>query len=314
MARNKRIPDEVIQTASMIDLPRYLQQQGVVLREFRSCWEYGQGAEKVTLWQDPRDGHYQWKRQYDRLTGNPIQWLQCFGGSRSFADAAYRLWDWAGGKPIPKQRIDTSAPGGTVEEKKKCEPFQLPPANSSFRRCMAYLCKTRRIDPGIVTEFHKAGLIYESAIHHNAVFVGRDADGVARHASLRGTVTNKKGKAFRINQEGSDPGYAFHWVGVSPHLFVCEAPIDLLSFVSLHLQNWRSHSYTALCGIFPDAMLQFLQDHPYIKKVGLCLDNDKYGRKGNRRCAEALEQLGIVYDILAPKNKDWNDDLKEVRP
>lgn len=311
---NKKIPDEVIQTALMIDLPRFLRNQGIELKEFRTCWEYGNGAEKVTVWQDRKDGHYQWKRQYDHLSGNAIQWLLAFGDSRSFADAVYRLYDWAGGRPIERiQPAGTAAAACPVEEKKKYDGFRLPPANKSFSRVMAYLCKTRKIDPNVVLTFHKAGLVYESSIYHNAVFVGRDKAGVARHANLRGTVTNDKSRAFKMNQEGSDPKYSFRWAGTSPYLFVVEAPIDALSFISLHLQDWQSHSYVALCGTFTDALLQFLRDYPHIQTVFLCCDNDEAGRKGNQRCAEALAKVGIDYEIRVPQNNDWNDDLKEVQ-
>lgn len=311
---NKKIPDEVIQTALMIDLPRFLRQQGIELKEFRTCWEYGTGAEKVTIWQDRDDGHYQWKRQYDHLSGNAIQWLLAFSSSRSFADAVYQLYDWAGGRPLAKITPNaTAAPAAPVEEKKKYDEFRLPPANKSFSRVMAYLCQTRKIDPTVVLTFHNAELIYESSIYHNAVFVGRDKSGVARHANLRGTVTNEKSRAFKMNQECSDPKYSFRWVGNSPYLFVVEAPIDALSFISLHPEKWQHHSYVALCGTFTDALLQFLRDHPHIQKVVLCCDNDEAGRKGNRRCAEALVKLGIPYEIRVPRNNDWNDDLKEVR-
>lgn len=310
MTKEKRIPNEVIQTAMMIDLPRFLEQQGIKLKAYSSCWEYGKGAEKVTLWQDRRDGHYQWKRQYDGISGNAIQWLMAFGTVRSFADAVYLLYDWAGGRSPELGRI-SAAPAVPVEEKKKGGDFRLPPADRSFGRVMAYLCKTRRIDPGVVTAFHNAGLIYESAIHHNAVFVGRDKEGIPRHANLRSTVTNEKGRAFRINQEYSDPRYAFHWVGTGQRLYVFEAPIDLLSFITLHPNNWQQHNYTALCGVFPDAMVQLLEDHPHIQQVALCCDNDEWGRKGNQRCAEVLKKRCVPYGILISKGKDWNDDLRE---
>lgn len=309
----KDIPETVIQTAYMINLPRFLEQQGIELKEYRSCWEYGTGAEKVTVWQDRKDGHYQWMRQYDRLSGNAIQWMQTFGGSRSFPDAVFYLYDWAGGRPITELEPRTAA-AAPVEEKKKSGQFRLPPANRSFSRCMAYLCKTRKLDPELVTFFHKVGLIYESAIHHNAVFVGRDPQNVPRHANLRGTVTSEKGRAFKGNWENSDPGYSFHWAGYDGLLYVFEAPIDLLSFISIYRENWRQHSYLALCGTFTDGLTQFIADHPYIRKAVLCLDNDEAGEKGNHRCAEALEKLGIPWEVLPPRNNDWNDDLKEVRP
>ena len=41
----------------------------------------------------------------------------------------------------------------------------------------AYLCQTRGIAPEVVSAFARKDLLYESANHHNAVFVGRDIIG-----------------------------------------------------------------------------------------------------------------------------------------
>ena len=64
------------------------------------------------------------------------------------------------------------------------------------------------------------------------VFAGLDADGAVRHAHKRST--NSFGKTFRINVEGGDPRYSFHYNGTDGNLFVFEAPIDLLSYISLY--------------------------------------------------------------------------------
>lgn len=65
-------------------------------------------------------------------------------------------------------------------------------------------------------------LLYEDAVHHNCVFVGRDAQGVMRHAHLRGTAS--RGKPFRQTVEGSDARYSFHYAGGSSSLYVFESP------------------------------------------------------------------------------------------
>ena len=66
-----------------------------------------------------------------------------------------------------------------------------------------------------------------------------------------GTRTKKEsmtyGSSFRGNLTSSDPKYSFRWVGTSDTLYVFEAPIDLLSYVSLHKEGWKQHSYVALC-------------------------------------------------------------------
>lgn len=74
---------------------------------------------------------------------------------------------------------------------------------SSARVNVQYLIKHRSIARDVVARFAKAGLLYEDAEYHNAVFVGTDTDGVPRHAHKRSA--NSYGKAFRLNVEGSDP-------------------------------------------------------------------------------------------------------------
>ena len=81
------------------------------------------------------------------------------------------------------------------------------------------------------------------------------------------------GKAFKGNEESSDPKYSFHWTGKSGRLYVFEAPIDLLSFLTLYQKEWEQHSYVALCGLSEQGLFQMLEDVPYIRQVALCLDS-----------------------------------------
>ncbi|MBQ7871091.1 MAG: DUF3991 and TOPRIM domain-containing protein [Oscillospiraceae bacterium] len=152
--------------------------------------------------------------------------------------------------------------------------------------------------------FVNAGLICESADYHNAVFVGRNGAGVPLHAHLRGT-----GSAFKGNVAGSDPKFSFHWNGKSDRLYLFEAPIDMLSFISLHKDGWRSHSYAAACGVSDQVLWQMLEDKPHIKEVCLCLDNDTAGQAATSRISRALHAKGIQAQILVPVHKDWNEDL-----
>lgn len=152
----------------------------------------------------------------------------------------------------------------------------------------------------------EADLGYEDAEYHNAVFVGTDTDGVPRHAHKRSA--NSYGKAFRLNVEGSDPRYSFHYVGTDRSLYVFEAPIDMLSFITLYPENWQRHSYVACCGTSIQPVLQMLEQAPQLDTVLLCLDNDEAGNQASRRMQNQLE---VRYSVerLIPENKDWNDDL-----
>ena len=195
----------------------------------------------------------------------------------------------------------------TPQEKKQ-KPFALPPANENNRRVFAYLLKHRHLDRDVLTTFIRLGLIYEDQKYHNAVFVGRDKDGTARHAHKRST--NSQGKPFRMTVKGSDFRYAFNWSGASEHLLVFEAPIDLLSFISMyHDSDWARHSYVALCGTSSQPLLGMLERCPQIQTVHLCLDNDQAGQLATKRLAKVVREKGLKVDAFVPVLKDWNQDL-----
>jgi len=202
-----------------------------------------------------------------------------------------------------------------VSEEKNAEPpkqFAAPPTNEEMRRVYAYLIRQRGVGREIVNCFVQAGLLYEDAEYHNAVFIGKDKRGVVRHAHKRSV--NSEGKAFRQNVEGSDPRYSFHWMGISDRLYVFEAPIDMLSFITLYPQDWQTNSYVALCGISEHAMLHMLEQNPQLQEIALCLDQDTAGLKAVARLTRVLQEYG--YSEIAPKlpeAKDWNDELVALR-
>ncbi len=193
--------------------------------------------------------------------------------------------------------------------------FALPTAHSDMRRAYAYLVKTRLLDREVVSFFARQKLIYESCEkskdgtkeYHNAVFVGLDEHGVPRHAHKRGLYT--EGGGFKGNVDGCDPAYSFHYVGTSNCLYVFEAPIDLLSYITLNPQDWQNHSYVALCGVGGQAMMWMLEQYPQLRKVSLCLDNDEAGHKASERLKNQLSEKGYSSQRLISEGKDWNDDL-----
>ena len=138
--------------------------------------------------------------------------------------------------------------------------------------------------------------------------MGTDEQGTPRHAHKRSA--NSFGKSFRQNVEGSDPRYIFHHIGTDGKLYVFEAPIDMLSFITMYPDDWKSHSYVACCGTSAIPVMSMLSRMPCTQEVFLCLDNDAAGQAASLRMAEQIaEQFGIASDRLTPQNKDWNDDL-----
>ena len=197
------------------------------------------------------------------------------------------------------------------------KPFALPSANQDMRRVFAYLLKKRFLDPSVISTFARAGLLYESLEpsndgtkqYHNAIFVGKDENGIARHAHKKGIYTF--GNSYRGNIEGSDPRYSFHWKGTDDILYVFESPIDMLSYISLHKEGWQRHCYVALCGVGRQALFQMLKENPNIQKIYLCLDHDIPGMKAAERIKEELVEIGgHMVEEERSDYKDWNEDCK----
>lgn len=93
-----------------------------------------------------------------------------------------------------------------------------------------------------------------------------------------------------------------------------EAPIDALSGASLRIlagRDWRTVHYLALGGLNYMALDQFLADHPQVKTLQLCLDNDQRGRAFAKKLAGIYGERGYtVRDLPPPKGKDYNDYLQ----
>ena len=285
--------EEQKQQAAAVDLEVFLRSRGEKLiasgREKRLASDHS-----VTV-----RGN-EWYDHAEERGGHAVSFVQRFYGM-SYPEAVTLLLGGGMGTVYPSA-------GERVEEPPK--QFVQPPVHTDMRRVYAYLVKHRNIDRSVVAHFAKERLLYEDAEHHNAVFVGTDEHGVPRHAHKRSA--NSYGKAFRLNVEGSDPRYNFHHIGTDGKLYVCEAPIDMLSYITLHPDDWQRHSYVACCGTSIQPVLKMLERVPQLDTVLLCLDNDEAGHKASDRMKAQLVAYYTV-ERLIPENKDWNDDLTAQR-
>lgn len=291
--------DEQKRRANGVDLAEFLRRQGERLipagRDMRL-----ESDHSVTV------RGSQWYDHAMELGGGAVSFLQQHYGL-SYVEAVSQLLGGEGGMIY--------APAQEKPEEKK--EFVLPPASRTMRRVYAYLLKQRCIDREVIHAYAHDGLLYESREpsrdgsrqYHNAVFVGIDGHGVARHAHKRGLAAD--GPGYRRNVTGSDSRYSFHHMGTSDRLYVFEAPIDLLSFNSLYQRDWQEHSYVALCGIGSQAMRWMLEQNPDIRRVALCLDNDAAGRKAMDRLMADLREKGYdTIQLLPEQGKDWNECLQ----
>ena len=292
--------DEQKQLANSVDLAEYLRVRGEKLERV--------GIEHKFIYYDSSGKHdsitirgSKWFDHKNQTGGGAIKFMQEFYGM-DFQTAVQELL----GRSIPP--LSNSPPKSDKQEQKTRE-FKLPEPNSDMHRVYAYLIKQRFIAPDIISYFAKQHTLYEDKEHHNAVFVGVDENGVPRQASKRST--NSYGNSFRITCQGSDTRYSFAHFGESKRLYVFEAPIDMMSFLTLYPKDWQKHSYIAMNGVYENAVLTALKNHSNLSEVILCVDNDEGGIEAVDRLRDILNENGYsnVKRLAAPY-KDWNEVLK----
>ena len=291
--------DEQKVLANSVDLEEFLRMRGEKLERV--------GIEHKLIYYDSSGKH-------DSITIRGSKWFdhknQIGGGAIKFMQEFYDMDFQTAVQELLGQTVTPlshSPPKVSAKEEKK--EFRLPEANTNMHRVYAYLIKQRFISPDIISHFAKQHTLYEDKEHHNAVFVGVDENGVPRQASKRST--NSYGNSFRITCQGSDTRYSFAHFGESKRLYVFEAPIDMMSFLTLYPKDWQKHSYIAMNGVYENAVLTALKNHSNLSEVILCVDNDEGGIEAVDRLKDILNENGYSnVKRLAPPYKDWNEVLK----
>ena len=286
--------------ANSVDLAKFLRMRGEKLERV--------GREHKLIYYDGSGKH-------DSITMSGSRWFdhknQVGGGAIKFMQEFYDMDFQTAVQELLGQTVTSlsHAPPKAVVHEEKTKEFKLPKSNENMHRVFAYLIKQRFINPEIISFFARNHTLYEDKEHHNAVFVGLDENGVPRQASKRST--NSFGKTFRITCEGSDTRYSFSHFGKSEKLFVFEAPIDMMSFLTLYPNDWQKHSCIAMNGVYENAVLTALKNHSNLSEIVLCVDNDEGGIEAVDRLRDILADNGYSeVKRLAPKFKDWNEVLK----
>ena len=291
--------DEQKILANSVDLEQFLRMRGEKLERV--------GREHKLIYYDSSGRHDSitihgstWFDHKNQVGGGAIKFMQEFY-DMDFQTAVQELL----GRTVTP--LSHSPPKVSAKEGKK--EFRLPQANTNMHRVYAYLIKQRFIAHEVITHFAKQHTLYEDKEHHNAVFVGIDENGVPRQASKRST--NSYGNSFRITCQGSDTRYSFAHFGKSSCLYVFEAPIDMMSFLTLYPKDWQQHSYIAMNGVYENAVLTALKNHSNLREIVLCVDNDEGGIEAVDRLRDILHENGYPnVKRLAPEFKDWNECLK----
>jgi len=280
--------DQQIETANNTNLVEFLYSHGEQLKKFgaQHLWE------KHQVW--IRDNR--WYTHYEAVGGYSISFVMKYY-FMGFQDAVTELL----GGGIAKCNTPI------VKEKTPRE-LVIPQANKTMNRVYSYLMNERFISREVISFFAHKKLLYEDDRYHNCIFVGLDETNIPRHIHRRGTHGS-----FKQTVSGSKAEYSFHHDGESEWLFVFEAPIDMLAFITLYPNDWTKHSYVALCSVSERAILHQLKVNKNIERIVLCLDNDNAGISACERIKSILLQSGYAdVKIIHSVNKDWSEDVKAM--
>ena len=296
-----KFTDEELAMAKSVDLCRVAEALGYTVKRIG---KYHTLKEMDSIRIYNRTNWYRWSRQGERGNngGSQIDFLKVFAGM-SVKEAVFWLLDFAGIKRI-------------VSEKKaqpESKPFLLPAKASNNMRVIRYLNEKRCISKTTVQWFIDNGLLYESAQYHNAVFLGTDAEGNVKFASMRGTY-DKDGRSFKCDVEGNDKRYGFHVEKEGAQFIaVFEAAIDLMSYVDIYHDT--GEHLLALGMVADNPLEQYLSDHKEIQGIRFCLDNDEPGRKAAMELAEKYVRAGYSVKVCGPpaEYKDYNEWLVEAK-
>ena len=294
-----RFTEEEMETAKGTDLPDLLEHLGYSVRRVGSRYHTTREMDSIRI-KDRRT----WKRYSNGTGGDAITFLQEFC-SKSFREAVNYLLEFNGHRardsPVPRPK--------PVQAEEK-PTFALPIAHHDQRRVFAYLQK-RGIAPQVIRGFIDAGLLYEDSLHHNCVFVGRNASGKAVFASKHGTY-DLNGSGFKGDAVGSDKSVVFR-LPCDPALDwveVFEAPIDLMSFCTLH--RAVTSNAVALCGLYQGPLDTYLRENPHLKRIVLCLDADEPGQEATKKFQAEYAEKGYAVSTRTPTlGKDWNEYLQQ---
>ena len=299
--------EEQIARANTVDLMSFLTARGERFK--KSGREYRWTThDSVTV----KDN--QWFRHSQGKGGGPIDFLMEFY-DKTFPEAVAELLREQGVVPIADTTNGEKDEGCLDASPIPTPEIILPERNTDNEKVIQYLTGVRKIDREIVNEFIRREDIFEEAKTHRAVFIGRKSDGSVGYASWRGISEKQE----RGDIAGSSKCYGFKSLASwtedtsnkernSRNLYVFEASIDLLSFLTLYPKYRHENHYLSLGGVSSAALHTFLSERKDVKHIYLCLDHDT---SGHDACARIFDELPEKYAVtqLIPVKKDWNDVL-----
>lgn len=306
--------------ATEVSLIDYLHSRGEKLKRVGSSY-FVESLNGVSIYNN------KWYDHYNKKGGVAVGFLKEFYGF-SYSEAVVEL--------LGEQNIEAfrgtntrnyndtpqiSTPSSLPNEIKKRVPnnksgqhkkFELPERARNNDKLYDYLCNKRFIDKDIINIFIQNGSLYQSKEKNNVIFVGFDEDGVGKFGCAKGTYISNKG-TFTQTLTGSNTDYCFNLNNKSDTACVFEAPIDMLSYMTMFKEHLNEYNYLALDGVSEKPLIKFLKQNKNITTINLCFDNDVGGYEATERIRDILKASGYNdIKVQLSHNKDWNEELKEL--
>jgi len=294
-----KFTDEEIAHADSVNIINYAMSLGYHIKQVSSHSFKIEGYGGLYI---HSEGH-KWNWFSQNKGGGSIQFVMNTE-NKSWVDAVKTLI-------VKTDKVRSYKPQEVIEEVTKGE-LILPEENITFKHISNYLINLRGIAKKIVFQFIENHKLYENK-YGSCIFVGYDKEKVCKYASIRST--NITGKSFRYDVKNSDKSYPFCLEGKNDTLCVFEAPIDLMSYLTLikihQIKNFANHCIS-LGGVYDKALEHYLKENPNIKDIVLCLDNDE---AGHLACQQIRGKYGGNYKIQRhiPKGKDFNDEILNIK-
>lgn len=287
----RRYTEEELRIAKSVDLTAVAQQLGYTVVRVGSMYTLKE-MDSIRIYN--RRSWFRWSRVAEKGSngGTQIDFLRVFGGM-TVKDAVFWLLDFAGYRRLDQEGAQPLKYQVKEEAKKKL--FCLPEPAAGYDAVYRYLGEERGIDREVIDFFIRQDLIYASRRYGDVVFKGNDRNGVTHFASLRGPDIKR-------DVAGNDKHYGFNcWNDDSTELEVFEGAIDLLSFTEL-TQDYETNKLAL--GMLADAPLEtFLEEHPQIRSIAFCLDNDQPGREATERLMRKYYERGYEVEDTVQVNE-----------
>lgn len=270
--------------------------------------------------------------------GGGIIQLAMFLENKKWLEAIHSLMDRYNIKNTPiefkENEKDNSIDKNNFNETNKdaSEEVVMPQKGINSKRVFAYLNKSRYIDNEFIQRAFDEKLIYQSN-RGSLIIRLKDENNNNVGAFWQNTVSfdNYSGKGNKGFVKNSKKEYPFEFKGTGDKLYICESPIDMMSYLTIkkikgEYESIKDSSFIATWGINSEDMIKkYLKNNPHIKEINICYDNDINGtitingekiphNHGQEKAKELQNILKDKYmvNIITPEEKDFNDVLKKI--